>query len=146
MNLPEDRIIKFIKKHHVMTLSTCVNNELWTAHCFYAYMKDSNTLIFSSDLKTKHAMDFQKNPNVSGGIVMETKIVGKIQGIQFKGIVSKPYEQDFGKVKSVYLKRFPYAVLVETTLWKLDLNYIKMTDNNLGFGKKLIWSDLYDNM
>lgn len=140
MNLPEERIIKFIKKHHVMTLSTCVDNEIWTAHCFYAYMKDSNTLIFSSDLKTKHAQDFLKNANVSGGIVLETKIVGKIQGIQFQGVVSEPKGDDSENAKYTYLKRFPYARLVETTLWKLDLNYIKMTDNNLGFGKKLIWS------
>lgn len=140
MNTPDDRILKFIKNHHVMTLSTCFENELWTAHCFYAHIKDSNNLIFSSDLKTKHAQNFIKNPKVSGGIVLETKIVGKIQGIQFHGIVSKPDESELEKVRNTYLKRFPYAVLIETTLWKLELNYIKMTDNNLGFGKKLIWT------
>lgn len=139
MNLPEERIIKFIKKHHVMTLSTCVDNEIWTAHCFYAFDNKNNTLIFSSDLKTKHAQNFLINPKVSGGIVLETKIIGKIQGIQFQGIVLEPKDQDYENAKSIYLKRFPYAILIETTLWKLQLNYIKMTDNNLGFGKKLIW-------
>jgi uncharacterized protein YhbP (UPF0306 family) len=30
-------------------------------------------------------------------------------------------------------------MLMETHLWLCDLVYIKMTDNRLGFGKKLIW-------
>jgi hypothetical protein len=28
---------------------------------------------------------------------------------------------------------------MNTTLWKLRVDYAKMTDNRLGFGKKLIW-------
>jgi len=43
------------------------------------------------------------------------------------------------KVKSVYIKKFPIAMLMDTHLWVVDLTYIKMTDNRLGFGKKLIW-------
>lgn len=42
-------------------------------------------------------------------------------------------------VKFVYLKRFPFAALMDTTLWVLQIDYAKMTDNRLGFGKKLIW-------
>ncbi len=30
-------------------------------------------------------------------------------------------------------------MLMETNLWIVELTYIKMTDNRLGFGKKLIW-------
>jgi len=31
------------------------------------------------------------------------------------------------------------AMLMDTTLWAVDLTHIKMTDNRLGFGKKIIW-------
>ena len=41
-------------------------------------------------------------------------------------------------IKKKYLKRFPYARLMETTLWTLKLSFVKYTDNRLGFGKKLI--------
>jgi uncharacterized protein YhbP (UPF0306 family) len=43
------------------------------------------------------------------------------------------------KLKKAYLKRFPYAIFANTNLWILKINYLKMTDNRLGFGKKLIW-------
>jgi uncharacterized protein len=35
--------------------------------------------------------------------------------------------------------RFPVAALMDTRLWIVRLTFIKMTDNRLGFGKKLIW-------
>ncbi|MGD0342664.1 MAG: hypothetical protein ABSA76_13260 [Bacteroidales bacterium] len=46
----------------------------------------------------------------------------------------------FQKAKNAYLKKFPVAALMDTRLWIVELTYIKMTDNRLGFGKKLIWT------
>ena len=40
----------------------------------------------------------------------------------------------------LYLDRFPFAKDLPINLWILKLTYIKMTDNSLGFGKKLIWN------
>ncbi len=37
------------------------------------------------------------------------------------------------------MKRYPFAILMKTQLWVVDLDFIKLTDNRLGFGKKLIW-------
>jgi uncharacterized protein YhbP (UPF0306 family) len=71
--------------------------------------------------------------------VLETLIIGKIRGIQFQGIISEPQDDLLKKVKTAYLKRFPVAALMDTRLWIVRLTYIKMTDNRLGFGKKLIW-------
>jgi uncharacterized protein YhbP (UPF0306 family) len=50
-----------------------------------------------------------------------------------------PENELASKAKSAYLKRFPYAALMNTSLWIVDVSYIKMTDNRMGFGKKLIW-------
>lgn len=30
-------------------------------------------------------------------------------------------------------------MLMDTTLWVVDLTLIKFTDNRLGFGKKIVW-------
>ena len=79
------------------------------------------------------------NANVAGSVVLETTLVGKIQGIQFTGIMERPGTDLLKKAKKAYLKKFPYAALMKTSLWVLNLNHIKMTDNRLGFGKKLIW-------
>ncbi len=139
MNHPEKRIVDFIRKHHVLTLATCVGNNPWCANCFYVYLEDEDCFVFTSDDATKHVQDVLVNTKVAGSIVLETSVVGKIQGIQFRGIMEIPAGELAEKAKYAYLKRFPFAILMKTSLWVVQLNYIKMTDNRLGFGKKLIW-------
>jgi uncharacterized protein YhbP (UPF0306 family) len=135
----EDRIVKFFRKHHVLTIATSVNNESWCANCFYVYLEKENVLVFTTDSNTKHGQDFVKNPNVAGSVVLETLVLGKIRGIQFQGIVSEPADEMLRNARSAYLKKFPVAALMETRFWIVELTLIKMTDNRLGFGKKLIW-------
>lgn len=134
------RIIKFFRKHHVLTIATSVNNEPWCASCFYVYLEEENAFIITTDLNTRHGQDFLKNRIVAGSVVLETKIIGKIRGIQFQGTVSEPVENMAEKARRAYLKRFPVAMLMDTHLWIVKLTCIKYTDNRLGFGKKLIWS------
>lgn len=138
----DSRIIRFIKRHHVLTLATERDNSPYCANCFYAFVEDENMLVFTSDLKTKHIKDAQLNEKVAGSIVLETKIIGKIQGIQFCGILSEPDNILLKKVNRVYLKRFPFAILADTQLWVVKLTFIKFTDNRLGFGKKLVWGQV----
>ena len=141
MSVPEKRIVDFIGEHHVLTLATVAENAPWCANCFYVYLEEENCFVFTSDDKTKHVQDVETNKNVAGSVVLETQTVGKIQGIQFRGIMERPDKGIDGKAKKAYLKKFPYAVLMKTSLWVLKPEYIKMTDNRLGFGKKLIWEE-----
>jgi uncharacterized protein YhbP (UPF0306 family) len=141
MSSPPKRIVKFLKKHHVLTLATSAGNVPWCANCFYAYLEDNNSFVFTSDNDTKHAKDAAGNPSVAGSIVLETRVVGKIQGVQFRGEMKLPDKNIMPEIKRAYQKRFPYAILAKTNLWVLKINYLKMTDNRLGFGKKLIWQD-----
>jgi uncharacterized protein len=139
MQKPEKRITDFIKKHHVLTLATSKNNETWCANCFYVYMEEEVALVFTSDISTKHIQNTLTQPKVAGTVVLETSVLGKIQGIQFTGKLVKADSDLLNIAHTKYLKRFPFAILMETTIWVLFLDYIKMTDNRLGFGKKLIW-------
>jgi uncharacterized protein YhbP (UPF0306 family) len=135
----DKKIIRFFRKHHVLTIATAVNNEPWCANCFYVYIEEENTLVFTTGTDTRHGKEFAKNPLVAGSVVLETMVIGKIRGIQFQGIVSEPEGEMISKAKWAYLKRFPPAALMDTHLWVVKLIHIKMTDNRLGFGKKLIW-------
>lgn len=141
MNSIDKKIVEFINKHHVLILATSNNNQPYCCNCFYTYLEDENVLIFTSDNETKHIQDVKEQNYVGGSIVLETNIIGKIQGIQFNGTISEPKNDLLKKAKKKFLKRFPYAALMDTTLWVVKLNFIKMTDNRLGFGKKLIWKD-----
>ncbi|HSH52383.1 MAG TPA: pyridoxamine 5'-phosphate oxidase family protein [Bacteroidales bacterium] len=139
MNKIDQRIIKFIHKHHVLTLATSKKDIPYCANCFYVYDEEENILIFTSGYETKHIKDVLKQNIVAGSIVLETNVIGKIQGVQFQGKISEPKGDVLNKVKIKYLKRFPVAMLMKTTLWVVELTFLKFTDNRLGFGKKLFW-------
>jgi len=103
------------------------------------YIESLCGLVFTSDITTRHITEALQQPFIAGGIVLETSVVGKIQGIQFEGKIIEPDGELLKELKTAYLKRFPFALLMETKLWFLELLTIKMTDNRLGFGKKLHW-------
>jgi uncharacterized protein YhbP (UPF0306 family) len=134
------RVVKFLRKHHVLTIATSVENEPWCANCFYVYLEEENAFVFTTDRDTRHGKEFLKNPFVAGSVVLETLVVGRIRGIQFQGTISEPEGEMLSKAKWAYIKKFPPAVLMNTHLWVVSLSLIKMTDNRLGFGKKLIWT------
>jgi hypothetical protein len=111
----------------------------WSCSCFYALMEDEIALVFTSGFETRHVSEAQQNKQVSGIIVLETKIIGKIKGVQFSGRMELTAGELLEKAKKTYLKRFPFAALMDTTLWLVFIDYLKMTDNSFGFGKKLVW-------
>ena len=134
----DKRIVDFIKRHHVLTLATATSEGVpYCAACFYAYDKERNRLIFTSDDKTNHAQQMLQNANVAIGITLETRIVGKVQGVQICGKAERGGDED----KKIYIKRFPYAALAPLNIWAVEPSFIKLTDNTLGFGKKLIWNN-----
>lgn len=135
----DERIVRFFRKHHVLTIATSVKDEPWCANCFYVYLEEKNALVFTTGHETRHGKEFLKNKVVAGSVVLETPVIGKIRGIQFQGIVSEPEGVLSKTVRKSFLKRFPVAMLMETHLWIVELTHIKMTDNRLGFGKKIIW-------
>ena len=51
---PDKKIIEFLKKHHVLTLSTTIDYQPWCANCFYAFNEHSMNLIFTSGYETRH--------------------------------------------------------------------------------------------
>ena len=139
MDLPDKVIVKFIKEHHVLTLATSSNNHPWCCNCFYSYIEKENVLVVTSDPDTRHVKEVISNEFVSGSSVLETRIIGRIRGIQFTGRMSEPQDEMLKKARFSYIKRFPFASLMDTHLWIIEPIMIKMTDNSLGFGKKLIW-------
>lgn len=137
--IPDSRILRFIRQHHLLTLATVSNGIPWIASCFYAWLEPENAFVITTDHQTRHGREAISSPTVAGAIAWETKLVGKIQGIQFTGLIV-PCDPTLQKVaERAYLKRFPVARLMETHLWLIRPDYIKMTHNQLGFGTKLIW-------
>lgn len=141
METIDKRIVEFISEHHVLTLATCIDDMPWCANCFYTFWNDKNSLIFTSDVETRHSQQALKNQNVAASIVLETKTIGLIRGVQILGTIIQLDEDhlDYREAKKKYLSAFPFAVLKKSDLWQLRINYCKLTDNRLGFGKKIHW-------
>ena len=141
MKMPEKRMVDFIREHHIFTLAVAKKDEPWCATCFYVYDEVKNLFIFTSDEDTRHIMDVEGSGNyhVAGTIALETKTVGKIRGLQFTGLIRKLDGDERKMAKKLYVEAFPIAILAKLTLWSLAPDYIKMTDNRLGFGRKLVW-------
>lgn len=143
----DSKIISFIEKHHVMTLATVGDKIPHCSNLFYSWLKEYECFVFTSSSTTRHAKEAITHQNVAGSILLETKIVGKIRGIQLQGdmlLCSSIDNAIAVAAKKSYLKRFPYAIAmpnVEIDLWILKPYFIKYTDNTLGFGKKLLWGD-----
>jgi len=130
------KISAFVHEHHVMSLATATPDEISVCSLFYAFNAQKLSFVVASSEATKHVEHSAKNSNIAGNILLETKIVGKIQGVQFRGNFV-PLEDN--ELKIEYFKTFPYALALNPKLWQIKVNYFKMTDNTLGFGEKIIW-------
>lgn len=131
-----EKIENFLSDHHVLSLATNGDDGLNVCNLFYAYDQEDVSFVVASSDDTNHIKDVLKNSFVAGSVVLETKTVAKIQGLQFKGEFSVLNDQ---RLKTLYFKTFPYSIALNPKLWKIRANYFKFTDNTLGFGKKLIW-------
>lgn len=150
---PDSRIVRFIGRHRVLTLATAdsATGELWCCNLFYAYMPSGQAtdcpdfaggaFVFTSPEATRHAAMFSACPKVAGSVVLESKVVGRLQGLQLQGIVRRAdtSAELLAAAKKAYLKRFPFAAPMLSDLWVLEVTRLKYTDNTLGFGTKLHW-------
>ncbi|MDR2912407.1 MAG: pyridoxamine 5'-phosphate oxidase family protein [Alistipes sp.] len=143
-----DSIEKFVRKHHVMTLATVGSDgQPWCAHLFYAWMADERCFVFTTGDETRHGAQMIACPRVAAAIALETRIVGRVQGLQIEGEVKRVECNTSGEeaalaaaARRAYLRRFPYAAAMPgLELWVLSPSLMKLSDNTLGFGKKLIW-------
>lgn len=63
-----------------------------------------------------------------------------VRGIQFEAEVLDNTAAEIQDGMKDYFKKHPVALLMPGEIWALQVNQIKMTDNTLGFGKKIIWN------
>lgn len=141
MNSPDERLAieKFLKKYHVLTLCSVGEGDLWCANCFYVPEPGEMSLLLMTELRTRHGNLMAQHPHVSGTIAGQPKSVALIRGIQYAGRVSQLSGEAERAGRDRYCTRFPVAGKMPAPLWRLTLDEIKMTDNTLGFGKKLYW-------
>lgn len=129
------KIDSFLQKHHTLSLAT-FGDTISACTLFYVFDKTQHSFVVASEASTTHAKNVTQNPKVAGTVALETKIVGRIEGVQFGG---KMFLLEDRELKLSYFRAFPYALAMKPTLWQIKVEHFKLTDNRLGFGKKIIW-------
>ncbi len=135
----DKKIESFIDGQKNLTFCTCVDNIPQCASCFYAFVPEVNLLVFKSDEKSKHISNALMNDKVAGTIIPDLDKTGTIKGIQFTGKFIVPKDDVLEQTKKKYYIKYPFSLVIPGDLWVIELESIKMTDNTLGFGKKLDW-------
>lgn len=134
---PLSAIGRYLKKQHVLSL--CSGNPLWCANCFYVYNAEKVAFWLMTETTTRHGAQIQQDPQVAGTINGQPKSVLLIKGVQYAGQIALLEGAEEQAARKAYIKRFPVAARVSAPLWEIRLDELKMTDNALGFGKKLSW-------
>lgn len=138
----DPRVLDFINEHYVLTLATSFEEEPYCASCFYVFLPEENSFIFTSDKETRHIRDASHNIFVAGTVHLDAINNGNMEGIQFQGILIEPTGDLYQRAKKAYVERFSNFVIMNTTLWVIDLTFLKMTNNKFGVGNKIIWKKL----
>lgn len=135
------RLAAFLAEHHVLALATSGAGQPWTASCYYAFDAAAGRFLIASDPATRHLREALANPRVAWAIHLETRIVGKVRGLQATGRLAALEGPDLEAAKAAYLRAFPVArMMPRLDLWALEPDHLKLTDNRLGFGTKLLWT------
>lgn len=130
---------KWLKKQHVLTYCVGTDESLWCANAFYIFDEDEIAFYFLSETTTRHGQVAGQRALTAGTINGQPKTVALIRGIQFRGELRLLNEEEAARYRTRYNKRFPVARAMPAPIWVIRLDELKMTDNTLGFGKKLHW-------
>lgn len=142
VNNPDDLsiITRFLRRQHVLTLCAGSGMDMWCANCFYVFDEAPMALYLMTEKHTRHGELMQINPQVVGTIATAPRTVALIKGIQYRGEITPLQGEAEQAARQRYCCRFPVAKIASAPLWQLTLLEIKMTNNTLGFGKKLHWN------
>ena len=128
-----EKIATFLKANHLLHLCVVYEGAAYGASCFYLY--DDGFLLFASNQSTNHMRGILSDPRVAGTIACCEQEIAKLRGVQFRGVVRKATKEQ----KKRYYRKYPLALSIGEPVWAIELEWIKMTDNRLGFGKKIEW-------
>jgi uncharacterized protein YhbP (UPF0306 family) len=134
----DKRIIEFIGRQKAA--SVCCLDEKNNPYCFcifFVFDEDNQRLYFKSSSSSNHAVYLLMNKRVAGTILPDKLNLLAIRGIQFTGFISNA--DPIHPAAAAYHKKIPLALAMPGDVWAIQLETIKMTDNTIGIGKKILW-------
>jgi uncharacterized protein YhbP (UPF0306 family) len=132
---------RFLRRNQVLSLSTLsAGGELYTTPLFYAFCEKPLQFFMVSGHCSRHVADIYVNPQVSCCIYTQGRNIVSLQGIQATGFIQPAPDQNLAE--KLFFRRFfyarPFFVREKNIFMRLDIEYLKFTDNSCGFGTKII--------
>lgn len=134
-----EHLMRYLKKQHVLSVCTGSGKDLWCANCYYVFNEARMAFWLMTEADTRHGQLMQTQARVAGTISGQPKTVLLIKGVQYSGRIHRLSGAREAEALLAYQKRFPVAKKVIAPLWEIALDELKMTDNALGFGHKIVW-------
>jgi hypothetical protein len=144
-----ERLLKFLREHQVLTLAvTEANGNAYAAALFYA-VDDDLRLYVVTDPGTRHGQAMLANPAVAGTIQRDRQRWQEIRGVQFRGLCRQLDGSSRARAWEIYTARFPFLQqpdailareLASTAMWAIEPTWIRLIDNQRGFGHKEEWT------
>jgi len=132
-------LVRYLRKQHVLSLCSAADDHFWCANCYYVFDEARMVFWIMTEPDTRHGALMLKNPQVAGTVNGQPRSVLLIKGVQYRGRIVRLEEETEKVARAAYQKRFPVSRKVSAPLWEIQLDEVKMTDNALGFGKKISW-------
>jgi hypothetical protein len=141
MNPIPDKLVAFLQENKISTVCFIDHeNNPYCINCFYSFDEEHLILIFKSSIGTTHQKLTKPTACISGTILPNVIDTLKLKGMQFTGKIIESEEIDKLQLNSKYFKKFPMSIAVMGYLWAVRLDFLKFTDNTLGFGNKTTWT------
>ncbi len=135
-----ESIISFLQDQTCATI--CCTDDAGNPYCFNCYYvlnKEKGLLYFKSSSKANHYHYLKEKPSVAGTILPDKLSKLVTRGIQFQGEMLLQSDANAKDAYILYHKKYAMALAMKGEIFTIRLNSIKMTDSNLGFGKKINW-------
>ena len=137
----DKRISQFIRRQTCLSCcSVDPEGNPWCFSAFYAFHEEGQLLFVKSSSSSRHGESLAKNRRVAGTLLPDKLSLLHIKGVQFEGELLAADHPAARDAYASYHKRFPFSIAMPGEVWTIRLQYVKFTDNSLGFGKKLNWS------
>ena len=133
-------IIRFLQQQSCASIC-CTDGQAkpYCFSCFYVFNEAEGLFYFKSSVNSQHSALLKINPFIAGTVLPDKLNNLVIKGIQFTGIVLDAEQPLTKGATSKYLAQHPIASAIPGEIWVIRIDEIKMTDQTLGFGKKITW-------
>lgn len=103
--------------------------------------KDAPALLFASSPRSHHSTLIPEGAELAaaGAVYLESENVGELRGAQLRGRLTRVAADALTEARAAYLARHPVAAPAlekgHHALYRFEIEWAKLTDNRLGFGR-----------